>query len=156
MSTQGKLGPILVADDSADDRLLLGNAFARSGLCVPLHFVEDGQAVLDYLRGRETADAGVPAPRPSMILLDLNMPRKDGRCTLAELKADREFRSIPVVILTNSAAEEDVFQGYDLGASSYIRKPTTFEELVAVSKKLHDYWFETVQLPAATGGRRSA
>jgi CheY-like chemotaxis protein len=111
-----------------------------------MKFVVDGQDLLDYLRheGRWTAE---DAPRPGIILLDLNMPKKDGREALAEIKADPRLRHIPVVVLTTSKAEEDVVRAYDLGVNSFIAKPVTFEGLVEVMNTLSRYWFEIVELP---------
>ncbi len=138
---------ILVADDDADDRMLMKDALVESRLADELTFVEDGEQLLDYLHRRgEYADPAV-SPRPGLILLDLNMPRKDGRETLREIKSDTSLRSIPVVVLTTSSDEEDIISSYDLGASSYIVKPETFEELLAAAQILRKYWFEVVALP---------
>lgn len=140
---------ILMAEDDEDDRLLAVDALAESRVLNDLRIVEDGQELMDYLNvtGR-FQDAADGCPRPGLILLDLNMPRKDGRETLAELKADPQFRSIPVVILTTSKAEEDLVRGYDLGAASYIRKPVNFEDLVELMKTMGRYWIELVELPS--------
>lgn len=138
---------ILMADDDADDRMLTRDALEESRLANELRFVADGEELLDYLlhRGRYSDPDG--SPRPGVILLDLNMPRKDGREALREIKADPELRRIPVVILTTSKAEEDIFRSYDLGANSYITKPVTFESLVDVMRGLGRYWLEIVELP---------
>lgn len=138
---------ILVADDDADDRAMTSDAVAESRLPNPVRFVEDGEVLMDYLHqeGRFSGAAG--APRPGIILLDLNMPRKDGREALAEIKADPELRHIPVVVLTTSRAKEDVFSSYDLGASSFISKPVTFDGLVDLVRTIGKYWLETVDLP---------
>jgi len=137
---------ILMADDDADDRNLTKEALQEGRLVNDLRFVEDGQDLMDYLRhaGKYT---GGETPRPGLILLDLNMPKKDGRTTLQELKSDPELRQIPVVILTTSKADEDIFKSYDLGVNSYIVKPVTFEALVDVLQTLEKYWFEIVELP---------
>lgn len=121
-------------------------ALQEGRLVNELRFVEDGQELLDYLRrsGKYNAEN---APRPGLILLDLNMPRKDGRTTLKEIKNDPELRQIPVVILTTSKADEDIYRSYDLGVNSYIVKPVTFEALVDVLQTLEKYWFEIVELP---------
>jgi CheY-like chemotaxis protein len=139
---------ILLADDDPDDRRLTQDAFDESRLANDLRFVEDGQELLDYLRrdGR-FRDAGA-APRPGLILLDLNMPRMDGREALQAIKADPRFRSIPIVVLTTSKSEEDVLRSYDLGVNSFISKPVSFEGLVEVVRVLGRYWFEIVELPA--------
>ncbi len=143
---------ILMADDDADDRMLTHDALEESHLANGLRFVADGEELMDYLlhRGNFADPAG--APRPGVILLDLNMPRKDGREALAEIKADPSLRRIPVVILTTSKAEEDVYRSYDLGANSYITKPVTFDSLVEVMRGLGRYWLEIVELPDAHGG----
>jgi len=139
---------ILLADDDEDDRRLTKDALAESRLANDLRCVEDGQQLLDYLR-REGAfrDAAV-APRPGLILLDLNMPKLDGREALQAIKADPTLRSIPVVVLTTSKSEEDVFRSYDLGVNSFITKPVSFEGLVEVVRILGHYWFEIVELPS--------
>jgi CheY-like chemotaxis protein len=139
---------ILLADDDEDDRELARDALQDSRLANEMKFVTDGQDLLDYLR-REGRWAGpeVDAPRPGIILLDLNMPKKDGRETLAELKADESLRRIPVVVLTTSKDEDDVLRAYDLGVSSFITKPVTFGGLVDVMRAWSQYWFEIVELP---------
>lgn len=142
---------ILMADDDADDRMLTRDALEESRLGNDLRFVEDGQELMDYLR-REGSYANADAPRPGIILLDLNMPRKDGRQALQEIKADPELRRIPVVVLTTSKAEEDVLRTYDLGANSFITKPVTFEGLVEIIRALGNYWFRVVELPERSGG----
>jgi CheY-like chemotaxis protein len=144
---------ILMADDDADDRELTRDALAESRLLNELHFVEDGAALLDYLHRRGAYSRPGSAPRPGVILLDLNMPRKDGREALREIKADPELRDIPIVILTTSKAEEDIGQSYDLGANSFISKPVTFQGLVEVMRGLGKYWFDIVELPPAPPGR---
>ena len=137
---------ILMADDDADDQLLAKEALAEARLANELCFVKDGEDLMDYLHNRgEYAEH--PAPRPGLILLDLNMPKKDGRQALKEIKEDAELRRIPIVVLTTSAAEEDILRTYDLGVNSYITKPVTFEGLVEVMKSLSKYWFEIVELP---------
>lgn len=137
-----------MADDDVDDRNLTKEALQEGRLVNDLRFVEDGQDLMDYLR-HTGKYAGEKTPRPGLILLDLNMPRKDGRTTLQEIKSDPEFRQIPVVILTTSKADEDIFKSYDLGVNSYIVKPVTFEALVDVLQTLEKYWFEIVELPPA-------
>lgn len=142
---------ILMADDDPDDRLLLADAFQEARQRVDLRFVGDGEELLDYLRQRgEHADPSA-SPRPSLILLDLNMPRKDGREALAEIKRDPALCQIPVVVLTTSAAEEDVCRAYALGGNSYITKPATFSALVDLVRTLGAYWLAQVALPHACG-----
>ena len=138
---------ILLADDDPDDRMLTQDAFDESRLRNNLEMVEDGEELMDYLhhRGKYAGDAA--KPKPNLILLDLNMPRKDGREALKEIKSSPELRAIPVVVLTTSKADEDIIRTYDLGVNSFITKPVTFEGLVEVLRILGKYWFEIVELP---------
>jgi len=138
---------ILMADDDADDRKLTKEALEESRLANSLRFVENGEELLEYLRRQGNYSDPESSPRPGMILLDLNMPRMDGRTALGEIKNDPDLRQIPVVILTTSRADEDVFRSYDLGVNSYIVKPVTFEALVDILQTLEKYWFEIVELP---------
>ncbi|MES1023838.1 response regulator [Gloeocapsa sp. BRSZ] len=138
---------ILMADDDEDDCMLAREAFSESRLANDLHFVRDGEELMDYLYQRGKYTAANSAPRPGLILLDLNMPRKDGREALKEIKADPSLRQIPVVVLTTSKAEEDIYRSYDLGANSFITKPVTFASLVDVMRTIGKYWFEIVELP---------
>ena len=138
---------ILMADDDADDRQLTREALEGARLINDIRFVENGEELLEYLRREGKWAAPADAPRPGLILLDLNMPRKDGRTVLKEIKQDPEFRTIPVVILTTSKSDEDVYRSYDLGVNSYIVKPVTFEALVDILQTLEKYWFEIVELP---------
>jgi two-component system response regulator len=138
---------ILMADDDPDDRQLTREAFEEAKLANDLRFVEDGVELIDYLQRRGKYADPASSPRPSILLLDLNMPRKDGREALQELKADPRFRAIRVIILTTSKAEEDILRSYNLSAASYITKPVTFESLVDVVKTLGKYWLEIVELP---------
>jgi two-component system response regulator len=146
-STRTKPITILVADDDADDRQLTRDAFAENHLVNDLRFVEDGEELMDYLRRRGKYAADGVAPVPGLILLDLNMPRKDGREALQEIKGDPRLRTIRVVVMTTSKAEEDVLRSYDLSAASYITKPVTFDRLVEVIRTLGKYWLEIVELP---------
>jgi CheY-like chemotaxis protein len=138
---------ILMADDDEDDRELAREAFEDSEMFGPVRFVVDGQDLIDYLR-RQGEYAGDPtAPRPSIILLDLNMPRKSGAEALAEIRDDRVLRRIPVVVLTTSDDRRDVELAYDLGANSYITKPFGHGELVQVMNAIVDYWGRVTELP---------
>lgn len=142
---------ILLADDDEDDRMNTQHAFRRHHLANELRFVVDGEELMNYLAKRgEYADA----PRPGLILLDLNMPRKDGREALREIKADPDLRNIPVVVLTTSGEEEDILKTYDLGANSFIRKPVGFEALVRIVDTIGQYWFQVVELPVTADGKR--
>jgi CheY-like chemotaxis protein len=146
---------ILMADDDEDDRLLTADALKQARLLNEIRFVVDGEDLMDYLHRRGAyGEGGVDAPRPGIILLDLNMPKKDGREALAEIKADPELRRIPVIALTTSKAEEDVARTYDLGLNSFVTKPVTFDGLAEVMETLASYWFDLVELPA--NGRADA
>jgi two-component system, response regulator len=150
VSKETKPLTVLMADDDEDDRLLARDAFLECGLGVELRFVEDGEELLEYLHHRGPfADA----PNPTLILLDLNMPRKDGREALAAIKENPSLRRIPVVVFTTSKAEEDVVRTYDLGVSSFISKPVSYESLVDLIRTLSVYWFQTVRLPGHAPSR---
>jgi len=138
---------ILMADDDEEDRLLAKDALEEAHLLNPLEFVEDGEELIDYLLRRGKFSNRKNAPLPGLILLDLNMPRKDGRQALKEIKSHEQLKKIPVVVLTTSEAAEDILKSYDLGVNSFITKPVTFEGLVEVMKMLGKYWFEIVKLP---------
>jgi CheY-like chemotaxis protein len=142
---------ILLAEDDPEDRELTKDAMEAARLANELRFVTDGQDLMDYLRrDGDYASPNADVPTPGIILLDLNMPRMDGREALAEIKGDPELRQIPVVVLTTSKAEEDIVGTYDLGVNSFITKPVTFAALVEVMQTWSRYWFEIVDLP---GGR---
>jgi two-component system response regulator len=147
MSREGTPITILVADDDADDRMLIEDAFDESCLQNPLHFVEDGEQLLQYLRREGDFAKHKGEAFPGVILLDLNMPKMCGRTALSKIKEDPELRRIPVIILTTSKAEEDILRTYGLGVSSFITKPVTFDRLVEVVKTIGAYWIEIVALP---------
>jgi CheY-like chemotaxis protein len=151
MKKEGKMITILLADDDPDDRQLTRDAFAENRLVNDLVFVEDGEELMDYLYRRDRYQDLRDQPLPGLILLDLNMPRKDGREALKEIKANPQFRRIPIVVLTTSKAEEDILRSYDLGVNSYVTKPVTFKSLVELIKVLGQYWFEVVELPQDEG-----
>lgn len=138
---------ILMADDDADDRMLARDALEESRVLNELRFVEDGEELMEYLTRNGKYANPEDSPRPGLILLDLNMPKKDGREALKEIKSDPNLRRIPVVIMTTSQAEEDIFRSYDFGASSFITKPVTFDRLVELMRTLGEYWVEFVELP---------
>ncbi len=144
---QGSPITILMADDDADDRRLTKEALEESRLANGIRFVEDGEELMDYLRHVGKYTNAQESPRPGLILLDLNMPRYDGRAALKEIKNDPDLRQIPIVILTTSKADEDVYRSYDLGVNSYIVKPVTFEALVDILQTIEKYWIEIVELP---------
>jgi len=139
---------ILMADDDDDDRLMTQDALEESRVINNLHMVKDGVELLEYLRREGKYSDASLCPRPGLILLDLNMPRMDGREALNEIKSDPNLKTIPVVILTTSKDETDKIKGYTLGAASYITKPVSFEGLVELMKTLGKYWVEFVELPA--------
>ena len=142
---------ILIADDDADDRLMAREALEECRLANTIDFVEDGVELLDFLRGRGRYSAQGLPKKPGLIILDLNMPKMDGREALREIKADPTLRRIPIVVMTTSKAEEDIYRTYDLGVNSFITKPVTFEGLVSVMSVLGKYWIEIVALPDANG-----
>ncbi len=145
--------PILVADDDVDDCEMIKDALKESRLLNELHFVRDGEELMAYLNHRGKYEDKGKYPLPGLILLDLNMPKKDGREALKEIKGNERLRQIPVVVLTTSRAEEDVFRTYNLGVNSFITKPVAFEALVQIMKDLGRYWFEIVELPETPGQR---
>jgi CheY-like chemotaxis protein len=139
---------ILLADDDEEDRAMTISALRERRVANEIRCVGDGEELTDYLFHRGIYSNAVGAPTPGLILLDLNMPKKDGREVLAEIKADADLRSIPVVVLTTSKAEEDVANTYDLGVNSFITKPVTFEGLVQAMEAFSRYWLEIVELPS--------
>ncbi len=138
---------ILVAEDDPDDRLLCEQALEESRVLNELHFVEDGEQLMHYLHREGPYAEPDAAPRPGLILLDLNMPKLDGREALQRIKADPALRRIPVVVMTTSKAEEDILRSYDLGANSYVTKPVTFERLVELMRAMGKFWIEFVEIP---------
>jgi len=147
MKKEGKMISIVLADDDPDDRKLTQDAFSENRLANDFHTVEDGEELMDYLLRRGKYESMQGDALPGLILLDLNMPRKDGREALKEIKAHPDLRRIPIVVLTTSKAEEDILRSYDLGVNSYVTKPVTFKSLVELIKVLGRYWFEVVELP---------
>ena len=154
MKQHGEPITILMADDDADDRAMTKEAFDESKLANDLRFVCDGVELMDYLKRRGAYADPATSPHPGLILLDLNMPKKDGREALREIKDDPQLKSIRVVVMTTSKAEEDIARIYDLSAASYISKPVTFPALLDVVRALGKYWLEIVELPD-NGGRGS-
>ena len=152
MEPTGKLITILIADDDPDDRLLMKRLLKESRLYNDVRFVENGEDLLDYLYQRGPYGAPGAAPRPGLILLDLNMPKKSGPEALLEIKTNLNLRTIPVVVLTTSKTEEEIYRSYDLGANSFIAKPVTFEAMVDIMKVVTSYWFSIVELPSDTTG----
>ncbi len=138
---------IVVADDDADDRLMIKDAFEEAKLGNPIDFVEDGVQLMEYLNREGAYTNLAKQPYPGFILLDLNMPRKDGRTALKEIKESTELHRIPIIILTTSKAEEDIIRTYNLGVNSFICKPVSFDGLVDIVKTVGRYWIEIVALP---------
>lgn len=147
MNSPAETMVILLADDDPDDRMFAVRALKKSRLANNIVTVEDGEELMDYLYHRGRFAALEEAPRPGIILLDLNMPRKDGREALQEIKRDPELRRIPVIVLTTSEAEQDILNSYDLGVNAFVTKPVTFDGLARAIKVLGDFWFEIVKLP---------
>jgi CheY-like chemotaxis protein len=146
---RGPLKPItiLIADDSEDDRLMAREAMQESFVLNELREVQDGEELMDYLHRRGAYTSVESSPRPGLILLDLNMPRKSGHEALREIRSDPILRRIPVVVLTTSGAQEDIVRSYDLGVSSFISKPVTFQGLVEVMTAFGKYWIEICAIP---------
>ena len=140
------LPTILMADDDPDDRLMMKEALDENNFSHSLQFVEDGEELLDYLHQRGKF-IGQKVATPSLILLDLNMPKIDGREALSQIKSDARLKRIPVIILSTSRAEEDIVKTYDLGVNSFISKPVHYNDLVLVAREIGNYWFSTVLLP---------
>jgi len=139
--------PILIADDDEEDRVLAKEALIEARLANDLRFVADGEELMDYLRGQGRYAAPGAAPRPGLLLLDIKMPKMDGFECLRAIRADPALRQIPVVVLTTSRAEEDIYRSYDLGVNSFVSKPVTFDGLVDAMRTIGRYWFQIVALP---------
>jgi CheY-like chemotaxis protein len=139
---------ILLAEDDEEDLQLTIEALKENRLGNDIRTTRDGEELMDYLLRRGAYADPASAPAPGLILLDLNMPKKDGREALAEIKSNETLRKIPVIVLTTSKAEEDIFRSYDLGVNSFVTKPVTFAGLAESMKVLSQYWFEIVELPA--------
>lgn len=139
---------ILVAEDDEDDKLLILKAFEKTLPRENITCVEDGEALINYLQRIAPYDDLTKYPNPDIILLDLNMPKKDGREALAEIKSNEKFKMIPVIIFTTSDSQLDIAITYKMGSSSYITKPGTFEGLVKVTEEIENYWSKTVLLPS--------
>lgn len=138
---------IVIADDDEEDCTFAREALRLARVANTVHFVHDGEELMDYLRGTGRYTGAASAARPGLILLDIKMPKLDGFACLAAIKSDESLRRIPVVLLTTSSAEEDIFRGYDLGVNSFITKPVTFDGLVQAMRALGQYWLEIVDLP---------
>ncbi len=140
-----------MVDDDKDDRMITEKALRKSRVVNPIIFLVDGEELMDYLKRKGKFSGLGTASRPCFILLDLNMPKMDGRKVLLFIKADPDLKNIPVVVLTTSKAEEDIVRSYNLGANSFITKPVNFEGLVSLMESLKNYWLEIVELPPGNG-----
>jgi CheY-like chemotaxis protein len=138
---------ILMADDDLDDRTFAKTAFERSRPTAKIHFVEDGEELLDYLTRRGPYADPARSPWPDLVLLDLNMPKKTGYEILQEIRSNPRLKRLPVVVFTTSQSEADVVRCYELGSNSFITKPATFEKLVEATHTISKYWLDTVELP---------
>lgn len=147
MTAPAKSSVILMAEDDSDDRLLAQDALAETGVGADVRFVENGVELLDYLRRRNKFIEPGDSPTPGLIILDLNMPKMDGREVLREIKTDPDLKKIPVLVFTTSTADTDISGVYQLGANSFISKPAAFKSLVGVMKAIREYWFQVVLLP---------
>jgi CheY-like chemotaxis protein len=136
---------VLLVEDDPGDVLLIREAFADNKVTNRLHVVSDGVEAMEFMRRKgQYADA----PRPDLVLLDLNLPRKDGREVLADVKSDQDLRTIPVVVLTTSQAEEDVLRSYDLHANAYVTKPVDFDRFIGVVRQIDQFFVSVVKLPS--------
>ena len=151
MNTAPKPITILMADDDPGDRVLAEEAMKDARVINDVRFVETGEELMDYLHARGKFAPPAQAPRPGLILLDLNMPRKDGRTVLKELKNTPDLCRIPIAVLTTSKDDADVYRSYDLGVNSYIVKPVTFEAIIDTLQTLKEHWFQIVELPSDGG-----
>jgi len=151
MNTENEVIPksvlILIAEDDEDDQMFTKEAFEENHLLNETRFVNDGVELMDYLRRRGKYANPADSPRPGIILLDLNMPKMDGREALQEIKSDPALRSIPIIVLTTSKAERDILESYDLGVNCFITKPVTFSDFITTARTIGHYWFDIVQLP---------
>jgi CheY-like chemotaxis protein len=147
--SQGQPIEVLLVEDDPGDELMTREAFEENKVRNNLHVARDGEEALDFLNRRgEYADA----PRPDLVLLDLNLPKFDGRQVLAEIKADENLRTIPVVVLTTSGAEEDILRSYELHANAYVTKPVDFSSFIQVVRQIDDFFVSVVRLPTRHGG----
>jgi CheY-like chemotaxis protein len=145
MPTEGEPIEVLLVEDDPGDELMTREAFEENKVRNNLHVARDGEQALDFLNRRgEFKDA----PRPDLVLLDLNLPKFDGRQVLAEIKADEDLRTIPVVVLTTSGAEEDILRSYQLHANAYVTKPVDFDRFIQVVRQIDDFFVSVVRLPA--------
>jgi two-component system, response regulator len=141
------MAPVLLVDDDPEDQILCKEAFKQAEINIPLVCIEDGELLVDYLNRRPPFNDVKKSPLPAIILLDLNMPKMDGKTALKIIKSDNRFNQIPIIILTTSTAEEDIRKCYAAGANSFISKSMSFTGLVSIMKSINQYWLNTVELP---------
>jgi two-component system, response regulator len=153
MSPSARPNVILLADDDPDDLEMTQRALAKNNMDAEIYTVRDGEELLDFLNHRGACAPPARSPTPSLILLDLNMPKMDGREALAKIKSDPKLSRIPVVVMTTSTADQDIARAYELGSNSFISKPITLNELADITKVLGQYWFEVVKLPKPPGNQ---
>ena len=149
MSEEKRRFNILIADDDSDDRQMIKEAFEENNFSSDFFFVEDGEDLVDYLNCKGKYSNDKTERCPDLILLDLNMPKKDGREALREIKSDPGLKSIPIIVMTTSKLKDDVVRSYNMGVNCFISKPTTYSELIEVTRSIIKYWFEVAQLPCA-------
>lgn len=147
ISISQRIGPILIVEDDPEDRMLAEDAINESQPIFPVRFLEDGEQLLAYLQHKGKFQEEDSNPTPGVIVMDLNMPRLDGREALAKIKAHPVFKSIPVIILTTSNSTKDIENCYSLGANSYITKPRNYRELVKIMEMIKNYWYDLNELP---------
>jgi len=147
MSRLGHPIHILIVEDDEDDQILIREAFAENFISNPIFFVNNGDEMLQFLSSRKNSRDKKKMPLPGLILLDLNLPGKDGREALADVKSDPDLRRIPIIIFTTSKAEEDIIKSYDLGVAGFITKPVTFQGLMKIVQVIKNYWLTIVELP---------
>ncbi|MDR6560348.1 MULTISPECIES: response regulator [unclassified Arcicella] len=145
---QKKSVVILIADDDQDDRIMTQEALNDYNVINQVKSVEDGVELMDYLRRNGKFNNPIENPRPDLILLDLNMPKIDGREALKIIKSDADLRSIPIIVLTTSNSDVDIIKSYDLGVNCFISKPVTFTRFIEVIRTLGKYWFEIIEFPS--------
>lgn len=148
--TGARMPTLLMAEDDPDDRLLALDALRSAQIGARVEMVPDGQSLLDYLYRRPPYDDRERYPSPSLVLLDLNMPRVGGHAALTAIRAESSLRHLPVIVLTTSSSPEEVLRCYQAGCNAYIRKPSSFAQLVTVIRATVGYWTQTVELPRST------
>jgi CheY-like chemotaxis protein len=145
---------ILTAEDDPEDRMMIKSALEEARIIEPIYFVSNGEDLLRFLKRKDQYASLSNLPLPGLIFMDLYMPKKDGREVLREIKADPDFQGIPIIVLSVSRSDEDIEEVYELGVSSFITKPTTFDKLVEMMKVIKSYWIDLVELPEKLKGKK--